>query len=70
MGKFEFRVTLPGYLRDGDVEASSAHGVLNIYVPKAESTKSSKIKVSESDDSSSSAPVAPSCAALRVSHPG
>ncbi|GFG99074.1 Hsp20/alpha crystallin family protein [Mycobacterium timonense] len=53
VGKFEFRVTLPGHLRDGDVEASLAHGVLNVYVPKAESAKSSKIKVSESDDSSS-----------------
>ena len=50
VGKFEFRVTLPGYLRDGDIEASLAHGVLNVYVPKAESTKSSKITVSESGD--------------------
>jgi len=27
-----------------------AHGVLNVYVPKAESAKSSKITVSESGD--------------------
>ena len=33
-----------------DVEASLSHGVLNVCVPKAESTKSSKITVSESGD--------------------
>ncbi len=52
VGKFEFRVTLPGYLRDGDIETSLAYGVLNVYVPKVESTKSSKITVSESGDGS------------------
>ena len=52
VGEFEFRVTLPGYLRESDVEASLAYGVLNVYVPKAESTKSSKITVSESGESS------------------
>lgn len=52
VGEFEFRVTLPGYLRDGDIEASLAYGVLTVYVPKAESTKSSKITVSESGDGS------------------
>jgi len=36
VGAYEFRVTLPDYLRDGDVEASLAHGVLNVYVPKAQ----------------------------------
>jgi HSP20 family protein len=50
VGEFEFRVTLPGYLREGDIQASLAYGVLNVYVPKAESTKSSKITVSESGD--------------------
>jgi HSP20 family protein len=53
VGEFEFRVTLPGYRRDGDIEASLAYGVLTVYVPKAESTKSSKITVSESGDGSS-----------------
>jgi HSP20 family protein len=53
VGNFEFRVTLPGGLRDGDVEASLAYGVLKVYVPKAKSTKSSKITVSESGDGSS-----------------
>jgi HSP20 family protein len=52
VGEFELRVTLPGYLRDGDIEASLAHGELTVYVPKAESTKSSKITVSESGDGS------------------
>ena len=52
VGEFEFRVTLPGYLRDGDIEASLAYGVLTPYVPKAESTKSSKITVSEPGDGS------------------
>jgi HSP20 family protein len=40
VGEFELRVTLPGYRRDGDIEASLAYGVLTVYVPKAESTKS------------------------------
>jgi HSP20 family protein len=52
VGEFEFRVTLPGSLREADVEASLAYGVLKLYVPKAESTKSSKITVSESGDGS------------------
>jgi HSP20 family protein len=52
VGEFEFRVTLPGDLRADDIEASLAYGVLNVYVPKAESTKSSKITVSESGDGS------------------
>jgi HSP20 family protein len=53
VGEFEFRVAFPGNLRDGDIEASLAYGVLKLYVPKAESTKSSKITVSESGDGSS-----------------
>src|SRR3954464_3197195 len=28
VGEFEFRVTVPGYRRDGDIEASMAYGVL------------------------------------------
>jgi HSP20 family protein len=54
VGEFEFRVTLPGYLRADGIEASLAYGVLKVYVPKAESTKSSKITVSESGDDSTS----------------
>jgi HSP20 family protein len=54
VGEFEFRVTLPGYLRESDIEASLAYGVLRVYVPKVESTKSSKITVSESGDDSAS----------------
>jgi HSP20 family protein len=52
VGEFEFRVTLPGDLRESDIEASLAYGVLKVYVPKAGSTKSSKITVSESGDGS------------------
>ena len=52
VGEFEFRVTLPGNLRESDAEASLAYGVLKVYVPKAESTKSSKITVSEGGDGS------------------
>jgi HSP20 family protein len=52
VGKFEFRVTLPGNLREDDIEASLAHGVLKVHVPKAESTKSSKITVNESGEGS------------------
>jgi HSP20 family protein len=53
VGEFEFRVTLPGDLREGDVEASLAYGVLKVYVPKAKSTRASKITVSEAGDGSS-----------------
>ena len=49
VGSFELRVTLPGELRADDVEASLAHGVLNVYVPKAQSTKPNKINVTESN---------------------
>lgn len=48
IGNFEYRVTLPGDLRADDVEASLAHGLLTIQVPKAQNTKHSKIEVSES----------------------
>lgn len=51
IGDFEYRVTLPGDLRADDVEASLAHGVLTVHVPKAQTTKHSKIKVSESNSS-------------------
>src|ERR1700759_4487408 len=49
-GEFELRLALPGRLRESDIEASLAYGVLKLFVPKAESTKSSKIPVSESGD--------------------
>jgi HSP20 family protein len=52
VGEFELRLTLPGSLRESDIEASLAYGVLKLYVPKAETTKSSKITVSESGDGS------------------
>ena len=48
IGDFEYRVTLPGDLKADDVEASLAHGVLTVRVPKAQTTKHSKIEVSES----------------------
>jgi HSP20 family protein len=52
VGEFELRVTLPGHLREADVEASLAYGVLKVYVPKAENTKTNRITVSESGDGS------------------
>jgi HSP20 family protein len=52
VGEFELRLTLPGSLRERDIEASLAYGVLKLYVPKAESTKTNKIAVSESGDGS------------------
>jgi HSP20 family protein len=52
VGEFEMRVTLPGHLRESDVEASLAYGVLKVYVPKAENTKTNRITVSESGDGS------------------
>jgi HSP20 family protein len=48
VGEFELRITLPGHLREADVEASLAYGVLKLYVPKAENTKTNRITVSES----------------------
>jgi HSP20 family protein len=54
VGDFEYRVTLPGDLRDKDVEASLANGVLTLHVPKAKSSKATKIKVTESGNGSSS----------------
>jgi HSP20 family protein len=47
IGNFEYRVTLPGDLRADDVEASLAHGVLTVHVPKAQSTKHNKIDVTD-----------------------
>jgi HSP20 family protein len=47
MGNFEYRVTLPGDLRAEDAEASLAYGVLRLYIPKAQTTKRSKIDVTE-----------------------
>jgi HSP20 family protein len=35
VGEFELHLTLPGRLREEDVEASLAYGVLKVYVPKA-----------------------------------
>ena len=54
VGEFEFRATLPGPLRDDEVEASLAYGVLRVYVPKAESSKTRKILVSDSSDAATS----------------
>ena len=47
IGDFEYRVTLPGDLKADDVAASLAHGVLTVHVPKAQTSKHSKIEVSE-----------------------
>jgi len=47
IGDFEYRVTLPGELKADDVAASLEHGVLTVHVPKAQTTKHSKIEVSE-----------------------
>ncbi|UXA10398.1 Hsp20/alpha crystallin family protein [Mycobacterium sp. SMC-8] len=50
IGEFEFRVTLPGDLRIGEIEASLAYGLLRVYVPKEQRTTTNKITVNESDD--------------------
>ncbi len=52
VGEFELRVPLPGQLREADAQASLAYGVLKVYVPKAEDTKTNRIAVSESADDS------------------
>jgi HSP20 family protein len=51
VGEFEYRVTLPGDLQQSDVEASLAHGVLRVHVPKAHSSTSRKIAVTDHDGS-------------------
>ncbi|MDD4865917.1 MAG: Hsp20/alpha crystallin family protein [Mycobacterium sp.] len=48
VGKFEYRVTVPGEIRDSDVAASLAHGVLTVELPKARSATARKIAVTES----------------------
>src|ERR1700722_17267697 len=48
VGDFELRVTLPGQLREADVEASFAYGVLKLYIPKARNTTTNGIAVSVS----------------------
>jgi HSP20 family protein len=53
IGNFEYRVTLPGDLRADDVEASLAHGVLTVRVPKAQNTKHNRIDVTDASDASS-----------------
>jgi HSP20 family protein len=47
VGEFEYRVILPGDLREHGVEASLANGVLTVRVPKAEHAKPTRIKVTE-----------------------
>ena len=51
IGQFEYRVLLPGELRTDDVEASLAHGVLTVHVPKVQATKHNKIEVKDSNGS-------------------
>lgn len=41
IGHFDFRVTLPGPLREEGVEVSLAYGVLKVFVPKAKTAESS-----------------------------
>jgi HSP20 family molecular chaperone IbpA len=48
IGIFEYRLTLLGDFSADDVEASLAHGVLTVQVPKAQTTKQTKVEVSES----------------------
>jgi HSP20 family protein len=45
VGEFEYRVTLPGDLREDGVEATLTNGVLTVRVPKAEHAKSTKIDI-------------------------
>ncbi|MCW2650416.1 MAG: putative heat shock protein [Mycobacterium sp.] len=53
VGDFEYRVMLPGELREQDIQASLAYGVLRIEVPKAQNTgRSNRIAISESGDGS------------------
>ncbi|GAB3887691.1 Hsp20/alpha crystallin family protein [Kibdelosporangium lantanae] len=47
VGEFEYRVLLPGDVRESGVEASLASGVLTVRVPKAEHAKPTKIEVTE-----------------------
>lgn len=51
VGNFEYRVILPGDLRADDVEASLAHGVLTVRVPKANATKHNTIEVTDTSSS-------------------
>ncbi|KAA8964336.1 Hsp20/alpha crystallin family protein [Mycobacterium sp.] len=53
VGKFEYRVTVPGEIRDSDVSAALSHGVLTVELPKARSATARKITVTESGTGSS-----------------
>lgn len=48
VGEFEYRVTLPGDIRAGGVEASLTNGVLTVRVPKMNAAKPNKIKIASS----------------------
>ncbi|MCV7423096.1 Hsp20/alpha crystallin family protein [Mycobacterium yunnanensis] len=38
VGRFDLRITLPGELKEDEVEVSLAYGVLKAYVPKAKTS--------------------------------
>jgi HSP20 family protein len=45
-GEFDFEITLPTPIDDGDVTAVMANGVLTVRLPKAATAKSTRIKIS------------------------
>jgi HSP20 family protein len=49
VGRFEYRVRLPGPADPDKVDASLAEGVLKVTVPKAEEAKARRIEISEGD---------------------
>jgi HSP20 family protein len=47
MGRFEYRVTLPGPVEPEAVEAGLADGVLTVRVPKPEQARARRVEVRE-----------------------
>jgi HSP20 family protein len=45
VGRFEFRVTLPGQSDPGNIDADLDHGVLTIRIPKPEASRPRRIEV-------------------------
>jgi len=53
VGRFEFRVTLPGDIDPERVEANAKEGVLSVRIPKPERARPHRVEVGSSENGSS-----------------
>jgi HSP20 family protein len=56
VGRFEFRVVLPGELDADNIEASLDNGVMTLRIPKAEKARPRRIEVQGSQSGNGGAP--------------